>query len=209
MKMMQCALWGAGLLAASFMGAAMAGRTNDHGQGHHHRQEPKALLKAERAAMQSLAEMKGVWRGKATVTMRGGRKHSFTQTERVGPFLNGSVLVMEGRGYASDGSANFNALGVISYQPRSQHYFMHSYARGRAGNFRLKPTDDGFSWSIKAGPMSMDYTATINNGTWHEVGVRNLPNGKSVKFFEMTLHRVGDTDWPAAGAVPAKADADN
>lgn len=166
--------------------------------------DPAVLLKAERAAMQPLAGMAGIWRGKATMTLRSGKQHTITQTERVGPFLGGSVMVMEGRGYEPDGRVSFNALGVVSYQPARKAYTMRAYAEGHAGNFPLQLTDDGFQWDIKAGPTTMHYTATLANGTWHEVGDRILPGGKSVRFFEMTLKRVGDTDWPAAGAVPFK-----
>jgi hypothetical protein len=31
-----------------------------------------------------------------------------------------------------------------------------------------------------------------------------MPGKDPIRFFEMDLKRVGDTDWPAAGAVPAK-----
>lgn len=196
-------VFGTSLLMAA--GTAVAGVPAQHKHhAGHAMHSPHALIKAEQAAMQPLQKMAGIWRGKATMTMRNGKQHVITQTERVGPFLDGSVMVMEGRGYESNGGVSFNALGVISYAPRSKSYTMRAYAQGRAGNFTLKPTDDGFKWTIKAGPMTMHYTATITDGTWHEVGMRTLPNGKSVKFFEMTLTRTGDTDWPAAGAVPFK-----
>ncbi len=185
------------LLVCGTSGAAMAA-------AHPQPSSPAVLLKAERSAMQPLAGMAGVWRGQATMTLRSGKRHTITQTERVGPFLGGSVMVMEGRGYESDGRVSFNALGVVSYQPARKAYTMRAYAQGHAGNFPLQLTDDGFQWDIKAGPTTMHYTATIGNGTWHEVGDRILPGGKSVRFFEMTLTRVGDTDWPAAGAVPFK-----
>lgn len=165
---------------------------------------PAVLIKAQQSAMQPLANMAGVWRGKASMTLRSGKKHTITQTERIGPFLGGSVMVMEGRGYEPDGSISFNALGIISYTPRTKAYTMRAYAQGHADNFPLTLTDDGFQWDIKMGPVSVHYTATIKDGTWHEVGDRMLSNGKSVRFFEMTLKRVGDADWPSAGAVPFK-----
>jgi hypothetical protein len=37
-----------------------------------------------------------------------------------------------------------------------------------------------------------------------EVGERILPGREPVRFFEMNLKRVGDTNWPAAGAIPPK-----
>lgn len=191
------------LVGTAAMGTAMATTAQ---QAHHASQmhNPVALLNAERAAMQPFKSMAGVWRGTAHMTLPSGQKHTIVQTERVGPFLDGAVMVMEGRGYESDGRVGFNALGIISYQPSSKSYTMRAYAQGHAGDFTLKPTGDGFTWDIKAGPVTMTYTATIKGGVWHEVGVRKLPNGKTVPFFEMTLKHVGDTDWPAAGAVPFK-----
>lgn len=165
------------------------------------RPDPRATLDAQRTAMQPLADMAGIWRGKATMTLPTG-KHVITQTERVGPFLGGSVMVMEGRGYESDGRVGFNALGIVSYDPSTRAYTMRAYAQGHAGNFPFELTDDGYKWSIKAGPATVHYTATIKDGRWHEVGVRDMPGGESIRFFEMTLERVGDTGWPADGAVP-------
>jgi len=52
--------------------------------------------------------------------------------------------------------------------------------------------------------MTIRYTAVIKDGTLKEVGDR-LEQGKDpVRFFEMTLTRIGDTTWPAGGAVPPK-----
>jgi len=37
-----------------------------------------------------------------------------------------------------------------------------------------------------------------------EVGDRLLPGREPSRFFEMNLQRVGDTDWPAGGAIGPK-----
>jgi hypothetical protein len=81
---------------------------------------------------------------------------------------------------------------------------MHSYAQGNVGDFALTPTADGFSWDIPAGPMTIRYTAVVRDGAWREVGDRIMPGKEPVRYFEMNLRRVGDTDWPAAGAVGPK-----
>jgi hypothetical protein len=52
--------------------------------------------------------------------------------------------------------------------------------------------------------MTIRYTATVKDGAWKEVGERVAPGQAPVQFFEMNLKRVGDTDWPAAGAIPMK-----
>ena len=171
------------------------------GQG---RPDPATLIAAQKEAMAPLAYMDGVWRGPAWTILASGERHEVTQTERIGPFLDGSVKVIEGRGYDASGKVSFNAFGTISYNPANKVYTLHSYAQGNVGDFVLKLTPDGYVWEIPAGPMTIRYTAMIKNGTWREVGDRVVPDKDPVRFFEMNLKRVGDTTWPAGGAVPQK-----
>lgn len=168
------------------------------------RPDPATLIKAQREAMQRLAMMDGVWRGTAWTILPSGEKHSITQTERIGPFLDGSVKVIEGRGYDPDGKVTFNAFGTISYNPSTRAYTLHSYAQGQVGDFVLTPNADGYVWEIPAGAMTIRYTAVIKDGAWREVGDRIMPGKEPVRFFEMNLKRVGDTTWPAGGAVSPK-----
>ena len=130
--------------------------------------------------------------------------HDIVQTERIGPLLGGTVKVIEGRGYEPDGKTTFNALGIISYDVTRRAYSMRSYAMGQSGDFPVTLTDDGFMWSIPAGPMTIRYTAVVKDGKWTEVGDRVAPGKDPVRFFEMRLTRVGDGDWPGAGAIPPR-----
>ena len=171
------------------------------GQG---RPDPAALIAAQREGMAPLAFMDGVWRGPAWTILPSGEKHNITQTERIGPFLDGSVKVIEGRGYNADGTVGFNAFGTISYNPATHVYTLHSYAMGNVGDFVLTRTADGYTWEIPAGPMTFRYTAVIKDGAWREVGDRIVPGKDPFRFFEMNLKRVGDTNWPAAGAISPK-----
>jgi hypothetical protein len=75
---------------------------------------------------------------------------------------------------------------------------------GYAGDFNHTPSADGYVWEIPAGPMTIRYTAHLKDGVWNEVGDRVAQGQAPVRFFEMNLKRVGDTDWPAAGAIPAR-----
>ncbi|HEX6790091.1 MAG TPA: DUF1579 domain-containing protein [Candidatus Krumholzibacteria bacterium] len=169
----------------------------------HAQADPQAMA-AQKEAMKALAMMDGVWRGPASTVLPSGEKHNITQTERIGPFLDGAVKMIEGRGYAEDGSVSFNALGIVSFDAAKKAYSMRSYAMGRAGDFVLTPIADGYAWEIPMGPITVRYTATIKNGEWHEVGDRIAKGQEPVRFFEMTLKRVGDTDWPTGTPVPAK-----
>lgn len=172
--------------------------------GQQGRPDPATLIAAQREAMSKLSFMDGIWRGPAWALLPTGEKHNVTQTERVGPFLDGSVKVVEGKGYDKDGKVTFNAFATISYNPATKAYAMHSYAQGNTGDFVLTPTDDGFVWEIPAGPMTLRYTAVVKNGTWREVGDRIMPGKEPVRFFEMNLKRIGDTKWPADGAISPK-----
>lgn len=189
-----------GWLVAGIM-TALLGANPAGGQG---RPDPVALLAAERQAMAPLAFMDGVWRGTAWSIAPSGQKHTLVQTERVGPFLEGAVKVVEGRGYDADGTMAFNAFATISYNPATKAYTMHSYAQGSVGDFTLTPSADGFVWEIPAGPMTIRYTAVIKDGKWNEVGDRIMPGKDPVRFYEGNLQRVGDSDWPAAGAIGPK-----
>lgn len=160
-----------------------------------------AMLAAERAAMAKFAWMDGTWRGPAVTKVPGG-EHRVTQTERIGPMLDGTIRVLEGKGFNLDGSVGFNAFATISYNPATKNYTLHSNAQGRVGDFPITPTADGYVWEIPAGPTTIRYTAMFASGSWHEVGDRVTPGQPPVRFFEMTLTRVGDTSWPAAGGLP-------
>lgn len=168
------------------------------------RPDPAQIIAAQQEAMVKLSFMDGVWRGPAWIILQSGEKHALTQTERIGPFLEGSVKVIEGRGYDPDGKVSFNAFATISYSPATRTFTMHSYAQGNVGDFVLALTADGFTWEIPAGAMTIRYTATVKDGAWREVGDRIMPGKEPVRFFEMNLKRVGDTTWPAAGAVTPK-----
>jgi hypothetical protein len=187
---------------ASLLVAALLG-LGDHAVAQ--RPDPAALIASQTEAMRTLASMDGQWRGTATVSEGEGSRLSFTQTERIGPFLGGSVKVIEGRGYSETGAVRFNALGIVSFDPATRAYTLHSHALGRVGDFAFVPTADGYRWEIPLGPAgTIRYVATIKDGELHEVGDRIAPDGAALRIFEMRLKRIGDSDWPAAGAVGPK-----
>ena len=196
--MLSTRLFRSTVLVASLIAVALVGARAARAQG-----PDLAGIAAQKEALKSLSMMDGVWRGPAWTMLPSG-KHEITQTERIGPFLDGAVKVIEGRGYDASGAVTFNAFGTISYDADKKAYTLHSYALGRVGDFALTPSATGYVWEIPAGPMTIRYTATIKDGAWKEVGERVVPGQPPVQFFEMNLKRVGDTDWPAAGAIPQK-----
>ncbi len=188
-------LAGAAILSASIASVILAPAL---AQG---RPDPAALMAAQKQAIAPLAFMDGEWRGSARTTLPDGSTHVITQTERVGSFLDGSVKVVEGRGYEADGRIAFNALGVVYFDTARKALRFQAHAMGNSGEYSFAPTAEGFVWEIPAGPMTIRYTATIHGDHWHEVGDRVIPGAPEQRFFEMNLKRVGDSSWPAAGAV--------
>ncbi len=161
---------------------------------------------AEDDADHPLAFMFGEWVGPASGTSQAG-PFSLTQTERVGPMLDGGVVVIEGRGYDDDGNTVFNALGVVSPTAPEGGWEMRSYANGRSGTFPFEITDTGYVWSLPAGPGArMVYSATFDGDTWHQTGAYTPAEGPARQTFEMTLTRIGESDWPAANPVSPDVD---
>lgn len=191
----RCSLRASVLLAAAATAIGAPAQT---------RPDPATMLAAQREAMQPLAFMDGVWRGPAWTLLPSGEKHNITQTERIGPFLGGSLKVIEGRGYEADGRLGFNSFATISYDSAERAYRFHSYAQGYVGDFVFTPTADGYVWEIPAGPTTMRYTATVKGAEWFEVGDRVVSGQPPVRFFEMRLKRIGNTNWPAGDAVSPK-----
>tara|TARA_R110002124_G_scaffold1492_2_gene8774 strand:+ start:49 stop:627 length:579 start_codon:yes stop_codon:yes gene_type:complete len=155
----------------------------------------------QRAAMARLSAMDGEWRGTSTIHGPTGTQ-TLAQTERVGSLLGGSIKVIEGRGYNPDSSTSFNAMAVISWDTAAGRYGFHSWANGRTGNFQFEATEDGFRWEVPAGPNGrVEYVAVVADGTWHEVGHYIVEGQPPRRILEMTLTRLGDSDWPAGVPV--------
>lgn len=156
-------------------------------------------LADQRRAMQPLAIFDGAWRGPATATLDDGRSVPLTQTARVGSFLAGSLKLIEGKGYAQDGSVAFNAFGIISFSPRTGQYSFRWYRQGHTTDSAVELAPDGLTWTVDAGGTTVRYTATVKNGVWSEIGERIVDGQPATRVYEMTLRRISDTDWPEAG----------
>ena len=165
------------------------------------RPDTGALMAAQRTALHSLSSLDGVWRGSARFKEQDGTWKELVQTERIGPMLDSTVKVIEGRGYDAEGKKVFNAFAILSWDAGRKAFNFRSYTSGFSGDYVFTPTDSGFVWQIPAGPMTIRYTATVRDGRWREVGDRVMPGQEPVRFVEMDLKRVGPSDWPAGGAV--------
>ena len=166
--------------------------------------DPAARMTAQREAMARLGAMDGVWRGSAWSLTPSGRQE-LVQTERIGPFLDGTVRLLEGRGYLADGRVGFNAFGIISYDPARQAYSLATWAMGQHIIVPLTLTGTGYVWEAPAGPGAIiRYTATIQGDSWVEIGERIAGSAPPMRVVEMRLTRVGDSAWPLGDPVPMR-----
>ena len=189
------------VLAALLVAAPLAMAAPAFAQGY----DAAPRVAAQKEAMKAFDMLDGEWRGPAKTLIGNGTWLELVQAERVGPMLDGAVKVIEGRGYMADGSLSFNAFAVISYDPDRKAYSMRSYTGGRAGDYPITPTPTGFTWEIQAGPnMKISYEATVKDGVWTEIGTRIPKDGPPVKFIELKVTRLGDSQWPAAGVIPPR-----
>ncbi len=189
--------WVLGGVATVWAALAAPAGAQDFGQA-------QARIAAQKKALEHFRPFHGEWRGKATAYQPGG-KLVLVQTERVGPFLDGATLLVEGRGYGADGRLRFNAFGQIAYDPGTKRHSFRTQAMGYLGTAPVQLIPNGYVWEAPAGSGAViRYTTTINDGIWREVGERIASNAPRVRTFEMALRRIGDTAWPAAGAVPMR-----
>ena len=166
--------------------------------------DPAALIASQTEAMKAFAMLDGAWRGPASILQPDGSRLAFVQTERIGPMLGGSIRIIEGRGYDDAGATHFNAFGIVSFDPATRSYSLHSHAQGHVGDFAFVPTGDGYRWEIALGPATIRYVATVKDGELYEVGERIVAGREPLRIFEMRLKRIGDVDWPAGGAIAPK-----
>ena len=171
-----------------------------------HAQPAAPDMAKQKAAVARLDAFDGAWRGTATVLKPGSPPLRLIQTEQVGSSLGGAIKVIHGRSYQQDGApSDFSAFAVISFDDAAGTYDFRAYAQGRAGNFPLAITGDGFEWRRAMGPRdALRYSASINRDRWHEEGWFEHDNHRSAKIFEMDLQRLGTTIWPDDAPIPAR-----
>jgi len=177
------------LVAAPFAAPAAAQMPNE-----------EMLVAKQQEAMEAFAWMDGTWQGSVTTRTPEG-EITLTQTERVGTIANGTVRLIEGRGYSQQGELEFNAVAMIAFDAMADEYVMTANARGMTTRPWFKATDSGFEWGFEAGPAKISYVAAYADGVWSEEGFVAFGENAPMKILDMRLERTGDSDWPAAGAV--------
>ena len=159
------------------------------------------LLAPHRAAMASLVVLDGLWRGDGWTLLPSGAKATFRQTIRVGSSGEGALKIIEGRGFNTEGQLSATNFEVVSFNAETNVYTLRLYAQGKAGDVPIVPTPTGFVLEYPDGTATVRFTIAVTDGIWNEIAERRVAGQEPVRFLELSLRRVGATDWPAAGAM--------
>lgn len=149
---------------------------------------------AQLAAMKKLAYMAGEWKGSGWMDF-GGRRLTFTGSERVQMKLDGLALLVEGAFFSRPEGATADVpvhttLAVISFDPAAKKYRFNTWlAQGTSGEHELVVAENGWSWQLTHPRGTTRYTMSRPaEDEWLEIGERLAADGKSwQKFFEMRL----------------------
>jgi hypothetical protein len=166
---------------------------------------PAAMVAVQQSAMARLKPLDGLWRGTGEMIDRPGETpRHMAYTLRVGPFLDGTVKLIEIRGILADGSLGFHAFNTVYFDAGKGEYRISARAGGRSGDFAFRATGDGYVWEIGPTGNGLRYTAHMRDGVWTETGEALAPGREAVQLSSNEVRRIGSTDWPEAGAVPAR-----
>jgi hypothetical protein len=164
------------------------------------RPQPSKRFVAQQAAMTELAFLDGEWRGSSKVLRNDGWA-STTQSERVRALLDGTVRMIEARGYDSEGRISFDVLRIVSYEPETKTYSMRSYQSGRVRDHDLSLTANGFTWeSESSNNTTIRYEASVINGVWTETATRVPARGEPETYVEVRMKRQRSSPSAAGGA---------
>jgi hypothetical protein len=148
---------------------------------------------ATRAAIEQLRFMVGRWRGQAW-QQRGAERVQTEMLEVVEPKLDGSVLLVEGRGWIPMPGAPdrvvHHALGVVSYDPVARKFTLRSYlSTGQSGDFTLTLVEGGVSWARDVPGGRIRNTAHYSPTEWHEIGEFSRDGTTWTQVMEIRLQR--------------------
>lgn len=167
-------------------------------------QQQSKRFKAQQEAMKELAFLDGEWRGSSKVLRKDGWTAT-VQTERVGTMMDGTVRMIEGKGYGADGRLGFEVLRIISFEPETQTYSMRSYQSGRIRDHELSLTGNGLAWeSESSSDTTIRYEASVKNGVWTETATRVPARGEPEMYAELKVKRLRGSGWPQAGGLGVK-----
>jgi len=157
-------------------------------------QTPRAPnLETQRAAMKKLEFLIGKWSGEARLLRGPGEPVELIQTEEAQYKLDGLVLLIEGVGRAkSDGKPILQAVGMVTYDDRTETFSMRAFNDGRFLETEVKLLDagQGITWGFALGEIKTSSVLRINEkGEWTELGEIKIGSQAPRKFMELTVRR--------------------
>lgn len=148
------------------------------------------------AEMKKLAFLVGKWEGTGSLR-RGPGEPAVAQVTEVATFkLQGSVLLLEGRGVAKTPEGTemvvHDALAILSFDKSKSKFVIRTY---RAGGEMLEPeievSEGKVVWQFdepRAGRIR--FTLSVgDDGLWREIGEASRDGKTWFKFFEMQLKK--------------------
>ncbi|MGW8121488.1 hypothetical protein ACV07N_02430 [Roseivirga echinicomitans] len=143
-------------------------------------------------AMTKLSNWIGEWKGEGWSMGETQQKSEFRVVENIQRKIEGMAILAEGIGTnKSDGKVGFQSIGMIYYNNEKKRYEMKSLlADGNMVLASAQLNDKGqFIWGFDVPGGSIQYTTTLTEETWHEVGEFVMANGQAFTILEMNLTR--------------------
>lgn len=164
---------------------------------------PLALSVSVHAAetpVQALEAMIGEWQGGGWMQM-GPERSTFTGHESVRYALDETALLVEGRHFSERDGVQVpvhTALALIRAATQGDApYSLHSFlSDGRDIEGWARWTDGEFQWGFSLPDHSRDirFSIHIDGDEWTEIGETRATGKDWVKYFEMSLKRVNNTN---------------
>lgn len=149
------------------------------------------------AAMRRLENWIGEWSGSGWSLDAAGHRTEFSIEESVQPRVGGTVLLVEGRGRATNGdgaeTVTHDGLVLVYYDEHAGCYHWNGHeVRGGTADAEARLLDGGLEWSLSVpgSAATVRFTILFDERRWHEVGEASADGKAWNRFMELDLERV-------------------
>lgn len=151
--------------------------------------------KAQAEKIKALSFLEGRWEGEAWAHAQ-GRKIPVKGYELVEFKAAGTCVIVSAEWTMNAGGRDIpihETCAMIVWDSAKNGYRMTAQlGNGLRNEFDLNVRKDGFDWKATIPQMGeVRYTMNLQDGVWHEVGERQMPDGSWVPSLEMKLRKVG------------------
>lgn len=146
-------------------------------------------------AIEQVSHWIGEWSGTGWSMSPDRQRQQFEIFESVAPRLNGSVLLVEGKGISDDEerTVSHESLAILSFDSDSSRYKWRTYdLRGTVRDPEFVVESDAFRWGFRDEDtgMLLKFTIVVDGDTWYESGEVSPDQGENwYKIMEMNLAR--------------------